>query len=118
MRMISNVSKFSWAEMFSNDNGKTSGTAFTGIIICMVGTLCFFLGVIDKMWISKSIDVITQSITFVLIGASLMGIKKVVGSKDNVEFQDKPTSQDTPIPQSQPPSDTSNGPTSDEPPLQ
>ena len=79
------ISKFSWAEMFSEQSGKTSGTAFTGIIICMVGTFCFFLGCIDKMWISKSIDVITQSITFVLIGASLLGLKKVVGSKSGLD---------------------------------
>jgi hypothetical protein len=75
-----NISKFSWAEMFSNDNGKTSGTSFTGIIICITGTLCFFLGCIDKMWINNSIDIITQSITLVLIGASLMGLKKWVGN--------------------------------------
>lgn len=82
-----NISRFSWAEMFSNDNGKTSGTAFCGIIISLVGTVCFFLGCIDKMWINKSIDIITQSITLVLIGASLMGLKKWVGkpSEDATE---------------------------------
>lgn len=87
-----NISKFSWAEMFSNDNGKTSGTAFVGIIISLVGTLCFFLGCIDKMWINKSIDIITQSITLVLIGASLMGLKKWVGGS-------KPTDEDQKDPQ-------------------
>ena len=30
--MAVNISKFSWAELFSNDNGKTSGTAFCGIV--------------------------------------------------------------------------------------
>lgn len=79
--MLSNISKFSWAELFSNDNGKTSGTAFCGIIICMVGTLCFFLGCIDKIWFTNSIDIITQSIVLVGIGAALLGVRKVVGSK-------------------------------------
>lgn len=83
--MLSNISKFSWAELFSNDNGKTSGTAFCGIIICMVGTLCFFLGCIDKMWVSKSIDIITQSIVLVGIGATLLGVRKVVGGKSSDE---------------------------------
>ena len=83
------VSKFSWAEMFSNDNGKTSGTAFVGIIMCLVGTLCFLLGCIDKMWISNSIDIITQSITFTLIGASLMGLKKWVGSKETEQKEEE-----------------------------
>jgi hypothetical protein len=81
--MLSNISKFSWGELFSNDTGKTSGTAFCGIIICLVGSLCFLLGCIDKMWISHSIDIITQSIVFVGIGAALMGVRKVVGQKSN-----------------------------------
>jgi len=89
--MLSNISKFSWAELFSNDNGKTSGTAFVGIIICLVGSLCFLLGCIDKMWVSKDIDIITQSIVFVGIGAALMGVRKVVGQKSN----DSSTTTDT-----------------------
>lgn len=67
--------------MFSNDNGKTSATAFVGVVICLSGTICFLLGVVDKMFLSKTIDIISQSITFVLIGASLMGVRKVVGGK-------------------------------------
>jgi hypothetical protein len=85
--MLSNISKFSWAELFSNDNGKTSGTAFCGIIICMVGTLCFLLGCIDKMWVSKSIDIITQSSVLVGIGATLLGVRKVVGVKSSGSSQ-------------------------------
>jgi len=81
--MLSNISKFSWSELFNNDSGKTSGTAFVGIIICLVGSLCFLLGCIDKMWVSKDIDIITQSIVFVGIGAALMGVRKVVGQKSN-----------------------------------
>lgn len=81
------ISKFSWPELFSNSTGKTSASAFCGVIICLVGTLCFFLGCIDKMWISNSIDIITQSITFVLIGASLLGIRKIASSKtDNIDM--------------------------------
>jgi CHASE2 domain-containing sensor protein len=80
MKSISDISKFSWAELFSNDNGKTSGTGFCGVIICVVGTICFFLGCIDKMWITHTIDVITQSIIFVGIGATLMGFRKVANN--------------------------------------
>ena len=76
-----NVSKFSWAELFSNGDGKTSGTAFCGIVICMVGSFCFLLGCIDKMFISSSIDVISQSIMFVGIGSGLLGFRKFVDSK-------------------------------------
>jgi len=97
--MISNISKFSWAELFSNDNGKTSGTAFVGIIICLVGALCFFLGCIDKMWISHSIDIISQSIVFVGIGATLMGVRKVVGQKSNDSTQKTETTTEQPVEQ-------------------
>ena len=58
------ISKFSWAELFSNNDGKTSGTAFVGVLICTTGTLCFLMGCIDKMFIGKSLDIINQSIMF------------------------------------------------------
>ena len=90
-----NISKFSWAELFSNGNGKTSGTAFCGIVICMVGSLCFLLGCIDKMFISSSIDVISQSIMFVGIGSGLLGFRKFVDSK-------KPESEPQSEPESEP----------------
>lgn len=89
MSNIPNISKFSFPEMFSDSSsGKTSGTAFCGVTICLVGTLCFLLGCIDKMWINKSIDIITQSITFVLIGASLMGLRRVAGNKPVKQEED------------------------------
>lgn len=89
IKQISNVSKFSFAEIFSDQNGKSSGTSFCGIIITIVGTICFLLGCIDKMWITKTTDIITQSITFVLIGASLLGLKKVVGDKNQFSYDEK-----------------------------
>lgn len=83
--MKPNISKFSWAELFSNNDGKTSGSGFVGVIICLVGTLCFFLGCIDKMFVSKEIDIITQSIVFVGIGATLLGARKFLGAKTKIE---------------------------------
>jgi len=77
-----NMQKFSWSEMVSNGNGKTSGTAFAGLVISLVGTTCFLLGCIEKIFISTSIDVISQSIVFVGIGTSLLGLRKYVDSKN------------------------------------
>ena len=74
------LDKFSFAQMTSNSNGKTSGSGTMGILICTVGAACFFLGCIDRMLVSNSIDIITQSIIFVGIGAGLLGYRK---SKDN-----------------------------------
>ena len=90
-----NISKFSWAELFSNGNGKTSGTAFCGIVICMVGSLCFLLGCIDKMFISSSIDVISQSIMFVGIGSGLLGFRKFVDSKKPESTSESETPSDS-----------------------
>ena len=76
------INKFSVPELFSNSNGKTSSTAFVGVVICLVGTLCFLLGCLDKIFINDSIDIITQSITFVMIGAGLLGIRRYTKDKE------------------------------------
>lgn len=76
-----NKSEFSWSEAFSNGNGKTSSTAICGVVICFAGTLCFILGCLDKMFFTSTIDIVTQSILFVGIGAGLLGVRKVVDSK-------------------------------------
>ena len=54
----------------------------------MVGTICFFLGCLDKMFFTNSIDVITQSIVFTGIGSGLIGLRKYVDSKKS---SDEPT---------------------------
>jgi hypothetical protein len=88
------IHKFSWSELFSNGNGKTSATAFCGIIICMVGSLCFLLGCIDKMFITSTVDVISQSIMFVGIGSGLLGLRKFVDSKSPQSDTESPQSDE------------------------
>ena len=82
-----NISKFNWAELFSNNDGKTSGSAFVGVIICLVGTLCFFMGCIDKMFLNGNADIINQSIMFVTIGVTLLGVRKIVSIKNGETTQ-------------------------------
>jgi hypothetical protein len=79
---IADIKKFSFAEMTSNSNGKTSGSGTMGIYITAIGGVCFLMGCVDKMFLNKDIDVITQSIIFTGIGATLLGYRK---SKDNTE---------------------------------
>ncbi len=79
--MIGNLKKFSFGEMTSNDNGKTSATSVAGLYIILIGGACFLLGCIDKMFLDKSVDIISQSITFTLIGATLLGVKNIVNGK-------------------------------------
>lgn len=78
------MERFSFAQMTSNSNGKTSGSGSMGVLIATVGTFCFLLGCIDKMFLSKSAEIITQSIIFVGIGVGLLGYRK---SKDGSQVE-------------------------------
>lgn len=82
MSMLANIKKFSFGEMTSNNNGKTSATSTAGLYIILIGGLSFFLGVIDKMFIDKSVDIINQAVMFTTIGAALLGVKNVMGAKN------------------------------------
>jgi len=68
MKKILNLNKFSFAQMTSNSDGKTSASGTMGVLVCTIGTLCFLIGCLDKVFINKDIDIITQSIIFVGIG--------------------------------------------------
>ena len=76
------MERFSFAQLTSNSDGKTSGSGTAGLYIVFIGGVCFFLGCVDKMFLNNDIDVITQSVVLVGIGASLLGYRK---SKDNSE---------------------------------
>ena len=75
-KFISSIENFSFAQMTSNSDGKTSSSGTIGVLICVSGTLGFLLGCIDKLFFSGSSDLITQSIIFVGIGVGLLGYRK------------------------------------------
>lgn len=79
-KLRARIEKFSFAQLTSNSDGKTSGSGTMGVLICTVGSLCFFLGCLDKMFFSSTSDILVQSIVFVGIGATLLGYRK---SKDS-----------------------------------
>lgn len=81
---IGDIKKWSFGEMTSNPDGKTSVTSTSGFMIVVIGCLSFLLGVIDKMFIDESMDIITQAIAFTMIGAGLIGYKNFTGSKVSV----------------------------------
>lgn len=85
-KLLAAIDKFSFAQMTSNSTGKTSGSGTMGVLVCTIGTLCFFLGCIDKMFINKDVDIVTQSIVFVGIGAALLGYRKSKDSTGDVEI--------------------------------
>ena len=69
--MIGNIKKFSFGELTSNNSGKTSGSGTAGLIISVVGALCFVFGCIIKDTV-----IITSSVTVITIGATLLGYRK------------------------------------------
>jgi len=79
-----NAEKFSFGQLTSNSNGKTSATGSAGLYIIALGGICFLLGCIDKMFLNNNVDIITQSIIFVGIGAGLLGYRKSKQSQENV----------------------------------
>jgi len=84
MVMIGNIKKFSFAEMTSNNNGKTSVTSTSGAYIIFIGGLGFIAGCIDKMFLGNTVDIINQSIMLVTIGAGLLGVKNITGSRNQM----------------------------------
>ena len=85
---LGNISEFSFSEMFNNDSGRTSITKFCGFYIIIIGGIAFILGCIDKMFLDKSINILSESIIFTSIGASLLGIKNFAKDKD-IQYEAK-----------------------------
>lgn len=82
MRILNvNINKFSFGQLTSNSDGKTSASGTAGLYIIFIGGICFLMGCIERMFIDQSIDVITQSIVFVGIGAGLLGYRKSIWVK-------------------------------------
>lgn len=80
------MEKFSFSQLTSNSDGKTSGSGTAGLYIVAIGGLCFLLGSIDKMIFSGDADILIQSIMLVSIGATLLGYRKSKDSKiDSME---------------------------------
>jgi hypothetical protein len=73
---IYDIERFSFAQMTSNGNGKTSASGTVGVFICLVGCVAFLLGALDRIFLSHSIDIMTQTIVFTGIGGALLGVKK------------------------------------------
>jgi len=81
-RIKASIDRWSFAQMTSNGDGKTSSSGTMGVLICVVGSLTFFLGCIDKMFINHDVDILTQTIIFTGIGASLLGLRKYTSTKE------------------------------------
>ncbi len=75
--MVSDMmNKFSFAQMTSNSDGKTSGSGTLGAIAGFAGVLGFLYGAVDYSFMSKDGTIMSQSIIVLTIGAGLLGYRK------------------------------------------
>lgn len=79
-----NINTFSWPQLFSNNDGKTSGSGFLGVIIGLTGCIAFLMGVIDTIFITKGSIIINASTTIIGIGAATLAARKFISrNKEN-----------------------------------
>lgn len=70
------INKFSFSQLTSNSDGKTSGSGTMGVLICTVGALIFVYSSF-----TKQTETINQAVIMTGIGAGLLGYRK---SKDSL----------------------------------
>jgi hypothetical protein len=77
-------SKFRFSETFNNSDGKTSGSAFVGVIMGLAATLAFIV-ILVGWWLGKPdvLDVFDKSLQLGLLSTALMGVRKVTGALSN-----------------------------------
>ena len=99
--MVSDIGKFSFTEMVSNNNGKTSASGVMGVLICTVGAISFLLGALGLIFKGTNADILVQSIGMVYAGAALLGYRK---STEKAEIEkgigmsiDAPVPKDAPL---------------------
>lgn len=94
--MKPSISKFSFAEMTSNSNGKTSASGTMGVFIILIGGFTFLIGAIAMIFKSTDSDILVQSIAMVYAGALLLGYRK---SKDGekIEITESESLTDEPV---------------------
>jgi len=69
--------KFSFKEMFNDNNGKSSGGIFCGVVMVLCSCLCLLYSVVVKY--SEGIN---ASIAFAALGAGLLGIRRFTKDKE------------------------------------
>lgn len=73
-----NKSKFVFSETFNNDNGKTSGSGFIGVMFGILITICFAATMVG--WFLKmpnALEVMGILLQFAGIDALFLGVRKV-----------------------------------------
>lgn len=71
-----NIDKFSFAQLVSNNSGKTSGSGTMGVLISTVGCIGFLCSVICMLFKTSVPNLANESLAVIGIGAALLGYRK------------------------------------------
>ena len=87
IRKLKELFKFSWAQAFSDSNGKSTVMPIAGAYITFIGGAGFIYG-----GIIKDANLLSQSIIMTTIGASILLGRKMVNGKQGAlpEMEDDP----------------------------
>lgn len=97
-RSVANINEFSWAQMLSNADGKTSASGAMGVFICLIGGICFLIGSVVLIFFKGSTsDILVQSISLVYAGALLLGYRKSADTRAEISGNETPVSDDSTI---------------------
>lgn len=81
MKMIGDITKFSFGEMTSNGNGKTSVSGTSGFVLIIVGAIAFLTSLIASICGKLGIEYVYASFAVIVIGAGLLGYKKKISKE-------------------------------------
>lgn len=88
---IEKLFKFSWAQAFSDQNGKTSLLSIAGGYVTLIGGIGFLWGAFIK-----DPNLVTQSVIMTTIGTGiLMGRKIINGKPEVLPYAEKPETEKT-----------------------
>jgi len=72
--------KFVFSETFTNENGKTSGSGFVGVVLGMVAAISFIIAMVGYLFkFPETIPVMEKIIEIIMAVTVLLGVRKVSG---------------------------------------
>jgi hypothetical protein len=87
-----NINRFSFAQMTSNKDGKTSSSGTMGVYIITMSVIAFLYGCYEFHSSNKT-DIMMYASANILVGAGLLGYRK---SKDIAVEPTEPVGEETP----------------------
>jgi len=92
--MNSRRDKFVIAEIFSNQDGKTSASAFIGVIVGLLGCIGFLAAIIGYIFkIPETINVMQQCTIFIGAASALLAARKFAPDNKSLANSDYSSSE-------------------------